>query len=194
MCSPKFCSFLHILSTILCTLFHTHTVLAIRVYCNAQNIIHFYAFLIQMTAFGFARISCSRVDLILCSLPIFCRESSVICVFSKKIVLSWFSNFKTAMHRYWNCAYGSILYSPEFSSLFHTKWIKCTKPYETYVQSLTFWEKFCKATNHPYSHGSPNRTQKNKESASSTVARPIGRRGLGVRGKLLQGVAAMFLW
>ena len=84
MCSPKFCSFLHILSTILCTLFHTHTVLAIRVYCNAQNIIHFYAFLIQMTAFGFARISCSRVDLILCSSPIFCRESSVICVFSKK--------------------------------------------------------------------------------------------------------------
>ena len=62
MCSPKFCSCIKMFSTVFCTLFFTPTVLESIFYCNNQNFIHFYAFLAQITAFGFAQVSCLRVS------------------------------------------------------------------------------------------------------------------------------------
>ena len=41
------------------------------IYCNAQNIIHFCAFLVKITAFGFLRVFFSIVESILCTLPLF---------------------------------------------------------------------------------------------------------------------------
>ena len=63
-----------------CCIFFTRTVLDGRVHCNSQNIIHLYALLVKITAFGF--ISCSRVDSILCTPTLVQRVGSFLRVFS----------------------------------------------------------------------------------------------------------------
>ena len=63
-------SFLRILSTSFCMLFWIYTTLESSVYCNAQNIIHLYTLLVQITEFKFAPISCLGVNLILCTPPL----------------------------------------------------------------------------------------------------------------------------
>ena len=68
-------------------------------YSNYQNTFCFYVFLVEITAFGFSRIVCSRVDLILCTPPIVCTPpfirmvSSFLGVFSKNYCIYSISNF-----------------------------------------------------------------------------------------------------
>ena len=61
MLTPKFCSFLSVFTSCR-TILYIHTVLTINVYYNDQNIIYFYKILVQMTAFGFVRVSCLRAS------------------------------------------------------------------------------------------------------------------------------------
>ena len=62
MCTPKICLFIRIFSTSCCTLFCAPTVIKSSVYCNAQNIINFHVFLVQITAFGFLSVACLMVS------------------------------------------------------------------------------------------------------------------------------------
>ena len=59
-------------STIYCTIFCVCSDIKSIVYSNYQYIFCFYVFLLEITAFGFSRIACSRVDLNLCTPPIVC--------------------------------------------------------------------------------------------------------------------------
>ena len=56
-----FFPFIWILITSYCTLFWTRTVLESNIHCNAQNVIHLFTFLVKITAFGIACVSCLRV-------------------------------------------------------------------------------------------------------------------------------------
>ena len=73
-------------------IFCTHTMLEISVYYNTQNIIQFCTFLVQINAFGFARIFCSRFDLIFYTPHLVRRASSSICILNTKYYI--FSNFQ----------------------------------------------------------------------------------------------------
>ena len=48
-------------------MFFTRAVLEISAYYNAQNSVHFYTFLVQITALGFLLIEFSRINSILCT-------------------------------------------------------------------------------------------------------------------------------
>ena len=66
----KSCSFQRVFSTNCCPFFCTHILINIIFYFNALNIFHLYIFLVQITAFGFSCLACSRAESILYALPI----------------------------------------------------------------------------------------------------------------------------
>ena len=149
MLRSKSCSFQHVFSTNFCTLFCMHTMLDSSVYCNALNIVHFYVCLVQITAFGFARVACSRLDSILCLTP--CSKGKFIFTHFYYKLLHFRKYPALILKLHW-------WFLPLFSHLFLgvlMKWINRTNPYETYVCSICFFLDGSKVTNHPDSHGSP---------------------------------------
>lgn len=79
-------SFLWNFNTNSCTVFCVRTVLESSVYCNTLNLVYVYAFLVKITEFWFAHISCvytcTRVNFILCTPPFVWRMIYFLRVFS----------------------------------------------------------------------------------------------------------------
>ena len=97
MLRSKYFSFKQILSTSLCIIFCTHTMLQSSSCYNAQHIVHFHKILVRITAFGFTHIFCLRVALVLCTLPHVQRSSWFLHIFCTTYLILLVYNFR-------NCA------------------------------------------------------------------------------------------
>ena len=63
------------------------------VYCNTQNIIRFYAFLVHISAFGFAFVSCLIVESVLCTVPLVQTTGSFLRILVKNYCIFFVFNF-----------------------------------------------------------------------------------------------------
>ena len=79
-----------------------------------------------MNAFGFARIAPSRESILFVSNLLFEGRARSYALLVQITAFSWFSIFKTALHRYQNCTNGYPFSYNAFSHFIIIKWIKCT--------------------------------------------------------------------
>ena len=141
MCSSKFHAILQVFSRSCCAFFRTCTVIKGSAYCTAKNLIHLYAFLVKINAFGFEHQVCFRADSIICTSPLVWRESSFLCVLSTNDCI-----FSILNPQNWPALISKLnwWFSSLFTRIFSeflTKWINHINPYKIYLWDIYFWKR-----------------------------------------------------